>query len=209
MEWQRSLRNAAVGLLAAAVVLVGAGPAWAHEGEESDKAADLIRQAIALVVNEPAKLADAREKVGDAREAKDQAGVDMTLLGQADDALAAGDVHQGRAFLEAAIGARPHTGSAEPAPIRRTIDEPASASTDEAGTPAGAPMPMAGAPATAAPMTMAAGAEPGTDVVTEPLDVRRHLDGADWALIFGSLAIGLFGVYLGLRFRPPHRTRTA
>ena len=209
MEWQRALQNAAMSLLAIAVVFTGAGPAWAHEGEESDKAADLIRQAIALVVNEPGKLADAREKVGDARKAKDQTGVDMALLGQGDDALAAGDIHQGRAFLEAAIGARPHTGGAEPAPIRQTTDEPATASTEEAAPPAGAPMPMAGAQGTDAPMPMATGAEPGTNVVTEPLDVRRHLDGGDWALLFGSLAVGLFGVYLGLRFRPPHRWRTA
>lgn len=183
------------GVLVAGLILVGAGPARAHEGAESDRAADLVRQAIALVVNEPTKLADAREKIADARAAKDQTGVDASFLEPADGALAAGDAHQGRAFLEAAVGARPHTGTADPAPIRETT----TALGDEPAAPAG--IATEGTP----PMRMATGAESGTEVVTEPLDARPHLNGGDWALLFGSLVIGLFGVYLGLRFRPAHR----
>lgn len=184
------------GLLVAGMILVGAGPARAHEAAESDKAADLIRQAIALVVNEPSKLAAAREKIADAREAKDQTGVDVAFLEPADGALAAGDAHRGRAFLEAAIGARPHTGNADPAPIRETSGAPAG-DTASAATETLTPTTM--------PMQMASGAEPGTSVVTEPLDARPHLNGGDWALLLGSVAVGLFGLSLGLRFRPAHR----
>ena len=39
-------------------------------------------------------------------------------------------------------------------------------------------------------------------VVTESLDARPHLNGGDWALLFGSLVIGLLGIYLDLRFWP-------
>lgn len=195
MRLHRSSTAVVGGLLLGAVLLLGVLPARAHEGEESTKAADLVRQAIALVVNEPDKLPSAREKVADARRSEDRSGVDAALLDRADAALAAGDPHQGRALLEQAIGARPHIGTAAVAPIRQTTEaapEVTAKSGDGNGTEA---MP-------ATPMPMAGGAEAGTDIVTDPLDVRPRLDGGDWALLFGSLAVGLAGVYLGLRFRP-------
>lgn len=213
MESRRSASRVAAGLAIVAAVLAGAAPARANEADGSTRAADLVRQAIAIVVNKPGGLAGARERIADTREAKDRSGVDVSLLEQADGALAAGDVHQGRALLEQAIGARPHTGGAEPAPIRRTTADP-EAETTAIGQAGNTPSPSEGRPArwrrgnvgapgeAATPMEMARGAEPGTGVVSDPLDTRPALDGGDRSLLLASLAVGLAGVSLGVRFRP-------
>ena len=148
------------------------------------------------MVNQPDDTAGAREKLADAREAQDQAGTDMVLVDRGDAALARGDIHEGRALLEQAIGAWPHTARSDPAPIRQTTPEPA--------PPASGPADQPSAATSEAPMEMATGAEAGTAVVSEPLDVRPRLDGGDWGLLAGSLTAGLVGVYLGLRFRPRH-----
>ncbi len=54
----------------------------------------------------------------------------LPLVEQAKQALEADDMHQVRARLEAAIGARVHTGNADPVPI----GEPAPVTGEETGT---------------------------------------------------------------------------
>jgi hypothetical protein len=99
------------------VVFIGAGTASAHGGDESDEASVLVRQAIAILVNDSGNLAAAAEKVDDAEAAADQEGVDLVLLEEAAAALAAGDGHQARSLLERSIGARSHLDGGDPAPI--------------------------------------------------------------------------------------------
>jgi hypothetical protein len=150
-----------------------AGPASAHGGDESDRSRDLVLQAIALVVNRPDDLAAIREKAGDALRAKDTVGVDLELVRQADDALAARELHRGRSLLEHSIGARPHRGGGEPAPIR------------EVGPPP-------------------KGAEPGRALPTDPLSGRSGFDASAWAVLLTSIAIGVAGLVLAIRYRPQH-----
>lgn len=100
---------------AALVVAVGARPAVADEPGESTVAKELVSQAIALIVNTD-DMEAVREKVGDALEVDNREGVDISLVRQADEALAAGDMHE-RALLEESIGARPHLGAGDVASI--------------------------------------------------------------------------------------------
>lgn len=51
----------------------------------------------------------------------------------------------------------------------------------------------------------ATGAQTGIDVVTDPLASPRDVTGADWATLSGLLVLGVFGVYLAVRFRPHNR----
>lgn len=81
-------------------VLFGASQAGADEPDESTVASELVRQAIALIVNTPDNVEAAREKVGDALKVDNREGVDIALVRDADDALAAGDLHQARTLLD-------------------------------------------------------------------------------------------------------------
>lgn len=101
------------------VVLLGASPASAHGVGESDRASVLVRQSIAILVNDSGNLADAAERVGDAQAATDQEGVDLDLLERGAAALAAGDGRQARGLLERSIGARSHLDGSDPVPIGR------------------------------------------------------------------------------------------
>ncbi len=97
-----------------------AAPAFAHGGNDSDKAGVLVRQAIAYIVNEPGNTAGAADKINDAKDAADKTGVDLNLVAQAGDAFDRGDIHRARTLLERSIGARPHLGGSDPQPIRVT-----------------------------------------------------------------------------------------
>jgi hypothetical protein len=55
---------------------------------------------------------------------------------------------------------------------------------------------------TTEPMRMARGAEPGAVRIRDPLEPRPGLAAGDWALLGGSVAVGLVGVWLALRRRP-------
>ena len=155
-----------------ATVLVGAGPAAADEPGESTVASELVRQAIALIVNTPDDMEAVREKVGDALEVDDREGVDTSLVRQADEALAAGDMHEDRTLLEESIGAGPHLGGSDVASIREV-------SGDET----------------------ARGAEAGEAPILDPLDTGG-LDGGDVAAIAAGAALTLAGVLLAWRWRP-------
>jgi hypothetical protein len=112
-------RSAAALLIVMAFLVAGAGQALAHGGNESDKAGDLIRQAIAYIVNDSNNTAAAAERINDALNAPNKDGVDMDLVVQAQKALTAGDAHQARALLERSIGARSHLDNSDPLPIRQ------------------------------------------------------------------------------------------
>ncbi len=111
-------RTSLIGLIVGAVLLLGAFPAFADGGgDESDESGILVRQAIAFIVNEPDNMGAAAEKIDDALAATHKQGVDLDLVAQAGEVLGKGDVHQARALLERSIGARPHNGRSDPAPI--------------------------------------------------------------------------------------------
>ena len=166
-------------LSALVTVLVAAGPAAADEPGESDESAQLVREAIALIVNTPGDMEGIEEKIVDALEAPKQQGVDLDLVEEAAALFPTDDMHGVRALLERSIGAQPHRGGLDPLPIGETR-----------GTPG---------------MAMATGAETGTDVAIDPLDPDRALSGGDWLALVGLAALSAAGVWLAVRFRPhPH-----
>ncbi|MFI7061733.1 hypothetical protein ACIBL3_12170 [Kribbella sp. NPDC050124] len=123
-------RLSAVLVIALVATVAGPGVAWADDPDESEHAYDLVRQAIALIVNTPDDLDLITDKITDATEAPDPSEVQIPLVQQAADTWQAGDLHQTRALLEQSIGARVHTSTADPVPI----GEPAPVTGSETGT---------------------------------------------------------------------------
>ena len=154
----------------------------AHEEGESSDAGELVRQAIALIVNTPGDMEGIEDKIVDAQEATTRDGVDLALVTDARDALERGDMHEVRSLLERSIGAQPHRGNLDPLPIGETR-----------GTPG---MSMS------TPMSMASGAESGTNVATDALGADRTVSAADVAGLVGLALLAGIGVVLALRFRP-------
>lgn len=136
---QTNVRLGAAGLLAALLMAVLApAVAWADGDEDTDRAFDFVRQAIALIVNTPEDMAGIEDKIGDAEEAPDPSDVRIPLVRQAEQAFGDGDMHATRRLLERSIGARVHSGSAEPV----AIGEPARVTGMDTGTVAAIdPMP--------------------------------------------------------------------
>ena len=159
-----------------AMLLALAMPAAADAPGESDESAQLVREAIALIVNTPGNMDAVDEKIVDAEKAPKQDGVDLDIVRQAGVALQRGDMHQARLLLERSIGAQPHRGASDPLPIGRTR-----------GTPG---------------MTMASGSQSGTDVAIDALAPDRHLSGADWLGLAGLSLLAAIGGWLAARFRP-------
>jgi hypothetical protein len=106
-------------------------PAWAHGDEDNPRAFDLVRQAIALIVNLPTHTDEIEDKIKDAAESEDTSDVQVPLVEQAMEALDAGDLHRTRALLEQSIGARVHTGDADPVVIGKV---PPPTTGEETGT---------------------------------------------------------------------------
>lgn len=170
-------RPAVVAALATLVMLlVLAGPAAADEPGESDESGQLVREAIALIVNTPGDMEGIKDKIVDAQEAPKQEGVDLELVAQAQEAFEREDMHEVRSLLERSIGAQPHRGDRDPLPIGETR-----------GTPG---------------MAMATGAQTGIDIVTDPLDPDRELSGADVVGLLALALVAAVGGWLALRFRP-------
>jgi len=173
-----------VAAMAVATALALAGPAGADEPGESDESAQLVRQAIALIVNTPGDMEGIEDKIVDAQEAQNQEGVDLALVAEAEEAFEREDMHEVRLLLERSIGAQPHSGEQDPLPIGETR-----------GTPG---------------MEMATGAETGIDVVTDELEPDRDLSGTDGLGLVALAALAAAGVWLALRFRPrPHHHEEA
>lgn len=179
-------RTGMAALAVAVTLAVMAGPAWGHGNEESTKAGDLVRQAIALIVNTPKNRMAIEDKVNDALTSKRPEGVNLELVTEAKTALGAGNLHRARALLEVAIGARPHMTSAEVLPIPQT-----------AGPPGGAE--VAG---------LVTGAESGTNVAADALAARRRFDAGTWLALAATLIVALGGVALAVRYRPPVSVRS-
>ena len=126
----RLLAAPLTGLLVLVLFVLSPGFAWAHGEDENASAYDLVRQAIALIVNTPDDHEAIEDKVHDALEAEDTSKVTLSHVQQAMDALDADNMDQARRKLEAAIGARVYTGRADPVPI----GEPAPPTGAETGT---------------------------------------------------------------------------
>jgi hypothetical protein len=160
-------------------LLALAGPAAADEPGESDESTQLVREAIALIVNTPGDMEGIEDKIVDALEAPNQEGVDLDLVAEAEEAFEREDMHEVRALLERSIGAQPHRGDRDPLPIGETRGSPG--------------------------MPMASGAQTGTDVAIDELAPDRDLSGNDALGLIALVLLAGAGVWLAARFRsrPP------
>jgi hypothetical protein len=100
-----------IAAVTAALLAMTPSVAWAHGEGESNMAFDLVRQAIALIVNTPDDTAAIEDKINDALDAEDKSDVKMPPVDQAMQALDGGDLDQTRLLLEVAIGARSPSGT--------------------------------------------------------------------------------------------------
>ena len=175
---QRLASRTALALAVASLsfVLSVASPVAADEPGESTVASELVRQAIALIASTPQSMGAIEDKIGDALEVEDQEGVDIALVRRAAEAFEAGDLHETRSLLERSIGARPHFGATDVAPIGEVSEH-----------------------------GMARGAEAGEAPILDPLDTS-DVDGGDTAAIALGAALMVAGVFLGLRWRPARPT---
>lgn len=96
----RGCAAAVTGLL----LLLPAAPAFAHGGGDSDQSRVLVLDALSYLANKPSGYMDeATDKIGDALEAPDAAGVDLTTLKAAQQALKSNDMMRTRTLLQAAL----------------------------------------------------------------------------------------------------------
>ncbi len=98
-----------------------AAPAAAHEEEKRVPARTLADEAIAIIRSQPEQMDAISDKVNDALESEDQAGVDKTLVTKAKAALQADNLSQTELLLEEAIGACPGQPVVAPAGVRKPL----------------------------------------------------------------------------------------
>jgi hypothetical protein len=158
-------------------VVLGAARAYAHTGEQSQEASQLVRQAIAIIVNKPSDKMGIEDKINDALDSKLPQGVNLDLVRQAKDAFDARDLHKTRGYLEESIGARPHVGS-------------------------GLPVAIGQSPAPPTPAELATGEETGTNIANDPLVVHRHFNGRNTTMLVLSVLLIVAGAVLAVRYRP-------
>lgn len=167
---------------AAAVSVLGLAappPAFAHGDEGGVPARESVLQAIAYVVNTPDDMDMITDKLTDARDSQDQAGVDIAEVERAIQVLGKGDMPQVRLLLEQSIGARADLSGLD---VRHVLQVAPGGST----------------------VSLATGEQPGTLIVTDELTGRGPWSGTDSALIGVAAGAAAAGVLLGWRFRPAH-----
>src|SRR3990172_3292911 len=100
---KRHLRWVAAGILAAGLVGLAAGGALAHKGKLPEDALTLVRQAAALLAQNPGMTGEVRERLQAALKSKKPAGVHLDQVAEALRALEKRDVAGARRLLLAAI----------------------------------------------------------------------------------------------------------
>jgi hypothetical protein len=171
------IRLLATALMAVSLTVLPASVAFAHGGEQELPAIDLVRQAIAYIVNTPDDMDTITDKVDDAAEAEDQAGVVTALVVQAGEALERDDMMGCRSLLQRAIGARADLSGTDVHPILQV-------------------------PGGATNVELATGEQTGTNVTVDPLPGRGDLAGTDIVVLGIAAAFALAGLVLGWRWRP-------
>ena len=175
-------RARAVRLLAVATLVGGLSlpqVAFAHGDEEEVPAREGVLQAIAYVVNTPDDVDMITDKLNDAKDSTDQAGVDITKVDQAMKALDAKNMPLVRTLLEQSIGAKVDLTGLD---VRHVLQVPPGLSA----------------------VSLATGQQAGTQVVTDEMPGRGSLSGEDAALIGIAAVVAAGGVLLSIRFRPEH-----
>lgn len=157
--------------------------ALAHKGKLPKDALTLVRQAAALLAQDPRMIAEVRERLDAALQSADSGAVDLAKVRQARDALAAGDILAARRALVDAIGAGTPSPPGAPA---RSVPLPRSGATP--GTmPVGPPSPEPGGLPQQQPAAVAM-------KMAEPLTTRFGGTSAEVATVLVGLALIAVGL---------------
>jgi hypothetical protein len=92
--------------VAAFVVALPVESAFAH-GDEEGTARELVLTAIAIMQTQPGEHTAIEDKIHDATDSTETAGVDLGLVRQADRAFEAGDLQRTQVLLQQAVSACP------------------------------------------------------------------------------------------------------
>lgn len=95
-----------VTVLSAGAVLLPMSAAFAH-GDEEGTAKELVLTAIAIIQTQPGQHSAIEDKIHDAAESKQTAGVDPGLVRAADKAFEAGNLRRTQVLLQQSVGACP------------------------------------------------------------------------------------------------------
>ncbi len=171
----RAAAAAALAVLSLAV----AAPAFAHGDEGSVPARESVLQAIAYVVNTPDNMDMITDKLKDAKDSTDQAGVNIPEVEQAMKALDTQNMPLVRTLLEQSIGAKVDLTGLD---VRHVLQVPPGLSA----------------------VSLSTGQQPGTTVVTDEMPGRGPLSGGQAALLGIAAVAALGGTLLGIRYRPEH-----
>ncbi len=161
-------------IIAAAILWSSAGIALAHKGKLPDDAVTLVRQAAALLAQDPTMLGEAMERLDAALKTKNTAGIDLVKVQQDREALLARNMPATRRALAEAVP----SGTSAPPPM----------------SPGGAPPVAQPSPQGAASETRAAPPEPMAQMkMAEPLVVRYGGAPAETAIILVGAALAVVG----------------
>ena len=183
----KTVRWGIVSLMTAVLLGLPAGAAVAHKGKLPEDALTLVRQASALLAQNPGMTGEVRERLQAALKSKKPAGVHLDQVAEALRVLDKKDVGTARRLLLAAI---------MPAGMPMPPESPGRTAPSAAAPPSAAPLPSS-------PPAVASGQPPGVELsaevamkMAEPLQVRFTGSKAENGILAGGLALVGFGLFL-------------
>ncbi len=183
----KTVRWGIVSLMTAVLLGLPAGGALAHKGKLPEDALTLVRQASALLAQNPGMTGEVRERLQAALKSKKPAGVHLDQVAEALRVLDKKDVGTARRLLMAAI---------MPAGMPMPPEGPGRTAPRAAAPPSAAPLPSP-------PPAVASGQPPGVQLsvevamkMAEPLQARFTGSKAENAILAGGLALVGFGLFL-------------
>jgi len=176
-----------VGLVTAVLLGLPIGAVLAHKGKLPEDALTLVRQASALLAQNPGMTGEVRERLQAALKSKKPAGVHLDQVAEALRTLDKKDVGTARRLLLAAI---------MPAGMPMPPEGPGRTAPSAAAPPSAAPLPSP-------PPAVASGQPPAVQLsvevamkMAEPLQARFTGSKAENAILAGGLALVGFGLFL-------------
>lgn len=176
-------------LVVSAVVVGSSGIALAHKEKLPPDALSLVKQAAALLAQDPKMAGEARERLEAALESKDARGVDLKKVKQALDALGARDIPSARRALVDALVA-PAAAAPGPSVSPGAAPQTGPPMAAQPASPGTAPQPQSTPANSIAAMKMA-----------EPLVTRFAGTGGEVTTLVVGLAFVVLGVATLLRGR--------
>ncbi len=184
----KTVRWGIVSLVTAVLLGLPAGGALAHKGKLPEDALTLVRQAAALLAQNPGMTGEVRERLKAALKSKKPAGVHLDQVAEALRALDKKDIGTARRLLLAAI--MPYGMPMPPEGPGRTAPRAAASPPSAAPLPSPPPAGVSGQPP-AVQLSVEVAIK-----MAEPLRVRFTGTKAENAVLAGGLGLVGFGLFL-------------